>query len=133
MAYKKVEELMGLVYPTDSAREFLCNDFFQELLEIIPQSLCINSFNTVKKVRLKNLTIVKRKITGFLLQHTQYQEEIMRIYRCEKIDKYIINRFVVGYVFFIAKTTEKFKDIDIIKDKRSICYYDIDMLALLTR
>lgn len=130
--YTQAEKIMAMVFPTEMARRFLCDDFYQELLKVIPPQKCICQFNIIKRVRLNNLALVKKTIVEFLANNNDYVYALKDIYFCDNLDNIIINRLILGFVYFISKTNKEFKDINITTDRYSICYYDVDMLNLLT-
>jgi len=130
MTNEKKSKLIKYLYPTDEIREFMCNDFYQELLNIIPTKLLISSYNKVNKTRECNLEIVKQKIVEFLKNNSNYTIELAELYK----DKEILNRiddFVTGLTFFVASTNEKYKDIDIFKNKESVCFSVVSIADIL--
>ena len=126
------QKIMEMVFPNKKARKFLCNDLYRELLKLIPPQKCISPFNVVKRVRLNNLTFVKKTIIEFLTENKNYEDIVKSIYECDSINCFVTNRLILGLVFFIAKTNKELKNINITTDKCSVCYYDINMFHVLT-
>lgn len=129
MTKEEKQKLMNYLYPTDDVLNFMCNDFYQELLAVIPASVCISTKNIVAKTRESNLRLVKNKILEFLDNNKNYSTELKNIYK-ERALKNKINEFVVGFVFYISCVNEKY-DIDIFKSKKSICYSEISLVDVL--
>ena len=63
----KMLEFMKYLYPTDEIRNFMCNDLYQELNEIIPKTKCFCSDTVVAKTREENYMFVKTHIVNFVL------------------------------------------------------------------
>ena len=63
---KQEEKFLQLLYPTDNVRKVMINDVYQELLEIIPISLCYNSKNNNKTHRSENLKKALSYILNFI-------------------------------------------------------------------
>ncbi len=106
----------------------MCNDLFQELQKKIPNRICISDANTYESVRKRNFSEVKRTIKRFVAANSVYSKAIKEIYQ-SKIDNNILEEIVISYIFFLANTEHK--NIDIFKDKKSICYSEISLLDLL--
>jgi len=47
----KEEKFLQLLYRNEEARKIMINDVYQELLEIVPATLCFNSKNVVNETR----------------------------------------------------------------------------------
>jgi len=122
---KQEEKFIQLLYPTDEIRKIMINDVYQELLEIIPMTWCFNSKNTIKAIREENYKRVLTSISNFVKENADYQKEINKFYG-ENIE-YVL----YGYMFYIARTNEKYTNIDIFKDKKSILYSEISLLDIL--
>jgi len=121
----KEEKFLQLLYRTDEIRERMINDVYQELLEVIPATLCFGSKNVVNATREENLNIALNSIANFMDKNSDYKKLIKNIYG-ENIE------FVLyGYLFYLAHTNEKYFGIDIFKDKRSILYNEISILDIL--
>ena len=117
----KVLKLLNYFYPTEEIRCFMCNDFYQELLNLVPISLCINAKNRDKVVREQNFVFTLNTIKNFILTDKIYNKAIFELHKGVEID-YLVEKLLEGYVFFIVSTNTRHKKIDICKDKRSILY-----------
>lgn len=117
----KMLEFIKYLYPTDEIRNFMCNDLYQELNEIIPKTKCFCSNNIVSKTREENYMFVKTHIVNFILSNENYKQELNKLYKDREFDD-LINDIIIGYVFFIVNTDDKNRGEDIFKNKKSICY-----------
>lgn len=117
----KMLEFIKYLYPTDEIRNFMCNDLYQELNEIIPKTKCFCSDNIVSKTREENYMFIKTHIVNFILTNDNYKKELNKLYKDREFDD-LINDIIIGYVFFTVNTDDKNKGEDIFKNKKSICY-----------
>lgn len=117
----KKERICTYLYGTDETRKFLLNDLFQEFSLIIDDKECINWKNRIKKVRTKNKIIVTTKIVLFLKENEVYYNKLDKIYN-NMLFKDVITMLVLGYVFYLSQVKDEFKDVNIFKSKKSICY-----------
>jgi len=121
----KEEKLLQFLYRNDEIRKRLINDVYQELLEVVPPSLCFNSKNVVNATRDENLRKALSSISNFLENNADYNEVVKEIYD----DDF---QFVLcGYMFYLSHTNEKYIGIDIFKNKKSILYSEISLLDIL--
>ena len=87
--------LLKFLYLNDQTQTFLCNDLFQEFMSIIPKTNCISEDNFDTDIRRNNYDDAINSIHNFLIDNKDYK-------------------------VMVALTENK--DIDIFKDKNSICY-----------
>lgn len=121
MEQEKKERICTYLYGTNETRKFLINDLFQEFSLIIDDSECINWKNHIKKVRTKNKIMVTTKIVLFLKENEVYYNKLDKIYN-NMLFKDVITMLVLGYVFYLSQVKDEFKDVNIFKSKKSICY-----------
>lgn len=117
----KMMKFLKYLYPTDEIRDFMCNDLYQELNEVIPNIKCFCSDNVVKSVREENRKFVKTNIVNFIENNPVYKQEIEKLYKSKVISN-IIDDIFTGYVFYVVNTSEKNKGENIFTNKKSICY-----------
>jgi len=117
MTQEQKVKLLKFLYSNEQT--FLCNDLFQELLNIVPKTKCICSRNIVDKTRYDNYIEVFTFIKQFLDRNSDYKSIVLKIFSSYE-EQELINHLIVGYVFYLAMLDNK--DLDIFKDKRSICY-----------
>ncbi|MBQ8522591.1 MAG: hypothetical protein IJ458_02865 [Clostridia bacterium] len=128
---KDKEKLVRYLHPTKEIRGLMCNDIYQELLEIIPMETCISNDNINNQIREKNLEFVRGAIKGFLLGNVSYQQVLFEYYKYNNLD-WIVRDILIGFVLYISTLCDEFKDMDILKDKQSICYGEIFILDLIS-
>jgi len=121
MNISRKQKLVEYLYPTDEMMSFMCNDLYQELLKVVSPTNCISSKNMANKVRLENLRFVKQQIIDFVQSNKCYHEQICYYYKAKDSNKALYD-ILIGLVFFIANTTNKYSRLDIFYDKKSICY-----------
>ena len=110
------ETLVRYLYPTKQLGELMCNDIYQELLEIIPLECCISKDNLNEKIRKKNFEFVNGAIKGFLLGNIEYQQVLFGYYKHNNLDL-VVRDILIGFVLYVSTLSDDFKHIDIINDK----------------
>ena len=121
----KEEKLLQFLYRNEEIRKRLINDVYQELLEVVPPSLCFNSKNVVNATRDENLRKALSSISNFLENNADYNKVIEEIY--DEDFQFVL----CGYMFYLSHTNEKYIGIDIFKNKKSILYSEISLLDIL--
>ena len=119
MTTEQKMSLLKFLYLNDQTQTFLCNDLFQEFLSIIPKTKCICSDNIVSTTRRNNYDEALNSIHNFLRDNKDYKVMLEKAFSGYE-QKFLEAHLLMGYVFYIALTENK--DIDIFKDKSSICY-----------
>ena len=120
METKDKQKLVEYLYPTDQLMNFMCNDLYQELLCLMPKSLYLSTKNLSGKIRKQNFQKVKQEIVKFILTNLNYKTELFKHYKHTMISP-ILYDVIVGLTFYIASTSDKYQDVDIFKDKKSVC------------
>ena len=110
------EKLVRYLYPTKQLGKLMCEDIYQELLEIIPLECCISKDNLNEKIHKKNFEFVRWVIKGFLLGNVDYQQVFFNYYKHNNLD-WIIRDILIGLVLYVSTLSDEFNNIDIIKDK----------------
>lgn len=123
-------KLMKFLFPTEEVRQFMCNDFYQELLNIVPASMCINEKHRDPKVREDNFLLARDKIKNFVLTDKIYNEEIFKYNKVDNFNDFIY-RLLEGYVFYITSVNPRHKKIDMYRDSRSIFYKKFNFALVL--
>ena len=121
----KEEKLLQFLYRNEEIRKRLINDVYQELLEVVPPSLCFNSKNVVNATRDENLRKALSSISNFLENNADYNKVIKEIY--DEDFQFVL----CGYMFYLSHTNEKYIGIDIFKNKKSILYSEISLLDII--
>ena len=129
MEIERKQKLLNYLMPNKEKRNFLCNDLFMELKELIPDSIIISMKNNSLKERKKNYQTVETIILNFINNNINYKKQIKDLFNLNETD--ILTDLVIGYVFFVINTNAKFYHIDIFKDKRSICYSPISIIDFI--
>ena len=124
------KKLLQYLFPTEEIRKFVCNDLFIELSEVIKTTDCISSKNLNNKVRLSNKENVLNQINNFLNENPIYTETLLKLYNQKEISQ-IIEDLLMGYTFYLACSFGRIGEIDIFKDKRSVCYSPISIIDII--
>ncbi|MBQ7797820.1 MAG: hypothetical protein IJ371_01710 [Clostridia bacterium] len=127
---KEKQKLVGYLYPTKQIKSLMCNDIYQELLELISIEHCISKDNINPNVRNNNLEFVQGAIKGFVLGNKDYSTILFEYYKHNNLD-WIARDILIGLVLYISTISEEFEDIDIIKDEQSILYGESFILELI--
>lgn len=111
--------LVDYLYLNKETQSFLCNDLFQELKHTIPETLCISEKNINDEIRINNYSCVKMLILIFFQKNPDYKDITKKLF-ANFTEKKLIEHLILGYVFFLTIIDKN--NIDIFKDKKSICY-----------
>lgn len=130
MDNERKTKLLKYLFPTEEIRKFVCNDLFMELSEIIKTTDCISSKNIKNAVRQENKAKVEKQIKDFIKENPMYEKMLTELYHQKDINQ-IYDDILVGYTFFLASTYGRIGEIDIFKDKKSICYAPISIIDIL--
>lgn len=130
MENERKQRLIKYIFCTEEIRSFLCDDFFMEIMEILPKNLCISAKNCSLQCRKNNYAKVKSIISDFVFNNKNYQREIFKLFKVENLEQ-IINNLILGYVFFWSNTYYKYFGVDIFRDKRSICYSPVSIIDVI--
>lgn len=128
MTTEKKLALLRYLYLNDKTQQFLCNDLFQELINIVPKNKCICKDNISPETRQTNYSSVFSAINEFFNHNPDYRSVVCSLfshYDQSELETHLLT----GFVFYIALTSPEYLDIDIFKDKKSICYSDGPSIA----
>lgn len=130
MDNERKTKLLKYLFPTEEIRKFVCNDLFMELSEIIKTTDCISSKNIKNAVRQENKAKVEKQIKDFIKENPMYEKMLTELYHQDNISK-VYDDVLIGYTFYLASTYGRIGEIDIFKDKKSICYAPISIIDIL--
>ena len=119
--------LIEFLYPNSKLMTFMCNDVYQELLNIVSTQDCICCKNINKDIRDRNFRTVKKIIYKFIINNENYKNLLFEYYKSKDVDM-IANNILLGLVFYISNTNDKYIEIDILMNKKSICYNKYSIL-----
>ncbi len=130
MTDEKKLKLLKYLFPTDEIRIFMCNDFFVELLNVIPKKLCISTQNISVQKRKENYQSVLGLLRKFLKENANYRKIVLQLYNADKLEE-LEEQIIIGYVIFLIHCDKRWYWLDIFQDKRSICYSPISIVDFL--
>lgn len=116
------EKFLRVLYKTEEVRKIMINDVYQELKAYVMPIQCISVDNLVAKNRRDNLVKAKKGILDFLKNNCDYKKIVYDAYGKE------IKYLLYGYVFYLTKTSEEYRELEIFEDKRSILYRGISLI-----
>lgn len=67
------------------------------------------------------------KIKDYIFQHEKYVDYFDALYN----DEYLYDDLIINFVFCLSQENDKFKDINIFKDKRSICFSMFSIIDII--
>ncbi len=123
-------KLIRYLYPNEKTRQFLCDRLYDELTEVLPKYKCISSNFIGHATRKVKLQEAKDTIKKFLNSKQNYIDFLLQAYDSKNFDE-IIDKIVIGYVFYLTLTKDNCRRLDIFRDKRSICYAPISIIDIL--
>lgn len=106
--------LVKYIFPNVKCLEFFKKQLFDELKEVIPESLCYSKTNQNNRTRSFNKNECMNLIREFFINNEVYKNEVERIYNKSLDD--IIDNLLNGYVFLLSPKKNLFEDND------SVCY-----------
>ena len=127
MDIEQKKKLVQILYPNEKIRDFMINDLYQELKLFIDFEKCYSEKYLEANERKKSLENLKDEIMVFLKNNGNYANAIQSLFLRSYND--IINEIVMGYCFYITQLN--LKEIDIFKDKKSICYSEVSIIDIL--
>ncbi len=128
---KDKEKLVRYLHPTKEIRGLMCNDIYQELLELISLERCISEDNLDDDIRAKNQEFVRGVIKGFLVANPDYLKILFEYYKHNDIET-IVYDILIGFVLYVSLLSDDYKYIHILKDKQSILYGETFILDLIS-
>lgn len=121
MDSERVLKLIKYLYPTNEIMNFMFNDLNVELSAYIPENLIISSKNGIDVVRAKNKGEALHRISVFFNQNPNYLNQVANLYGKDDISD-MLGEILQGYALFVIINNDKYKNIDIFEDKKSVCY-----------
>ena len=104
-----------------SSNKYFLHYIFKNLVEILPKELWINEFNVVDKVREVNLKILENLVEKYIESDYYRKKELIEIYKT-KNNKLIVNNLFLGTISYLRENYEKFNDINIYQNPKSVCF-----------
>lgn len=121
MESQRILKLMKYLYPTDEIRNFMFNDLNIELSAYLPKEMIISAKNSKDIIRTLNKGEALHRISVFFEQNSNYLKQVCELYGKTDISD-MLGDILQGYALFIIINDEKYKNVDIFKDKKSVCY-----------
>jgi len=113
-----MENLMGVLlyyFPSKEVLDFLVNDLFEELKELVSADLIYSEENKKDSVRTQNRNKVEDIIVKFFNENPVYISEFKKLYQRDFIE--VIDNIIESFTFSVLLDEKK-----TYKDKKSIAY-----------
>lgn len=117
----RIVNFLNYLYPTDEIRHFLINDVYQEFEDIISSVKCFGNDNIVSLAREKNYKSIKSSMLIFFNTNPTYNKELLKLYKIKNVED-IVENLIIGYVFYLVNKDKTNLNVDIFKNKKSVCY-----------
>ena len=108
--------LVKYIFSSIECFGFFKEQLFEELKEVVPETLCYSKANGNNRTRSFNKNECMNLIREFFINNELYKNEVERIYK-EKIDE-LIDSVLLGYVFLLTNGK------NIIEDNKSVCFVE---------
>lgn len=113
-----MENLMGVLlyyFPSKEVLDFMLNDLFVELKELVSTDLIYSEDNKKDSVRTQNRNKVEDIIVCFFNENPVYVSEFKKLFKRDFIE--VIDNIIESFVFSVLLDEKK-----TYKDKKSIAY-----------
>ena len=113
-----MEKLMSILlyyFPSKEVLDFMLNDLFEELKELVSIDLIYSEENKQDSTRTKNRNNVEDIIVQFFNENPEYISEFKKLYQRDFIE--VIDNIIESFTFSVLLDEKK-----TYKDKKSISY-----------
>ena len=113
-----MENLMSVLlhyFPSKEVLDFMINDLFEELKELISIDMIYSEENKQDSIRTKNRNNVEDIIVQFFNENPVYIQEFKKLYQRDFIE--VIDNIIESFTFSVLLDEKK-----TYKDKKSISY-----------
>ena len=113
-----MEKLMSILlyyFPSKEVLDFMLNDLFEELKELVSIDLIYSEENKQDSTRTKNRNNVEDIIVQFFNENPVYIQEFKKLYQRDFIE--VIDNIIESFTFSVLLDEKK-----TYKDKKSISY-----------
>ncbi|MBR2377072.1 MAG: hypothetical protein IKA85_04750 [Clostridia bacterium] len=93
------KKLIAYLYPNKHILEFMYNDFYVELLKILPKKICFSNDNLKNENRTNNYKKAINILKNFFNENIIYYNKLKELYPYKHLD-YIIKDVLAGYILF---------------------------------
>lgn len=125
MNEKEIQKIKEFLYP--SSNNFILNEINNDLKKIVTIEICISDENMNKKTRKRNYGKVYLQICGYLHQNMKIYERLDYLYS-DYEEEFLVHELMVNFVFCLTQENEKFRNIHIFKNEKSICFSEFYMI-----
>ena len=114
-------KLIEYLYPSTQAVDFMLDDFYIELIKILPKKVVFSKDNINKAIREKNLQNAIKTVKDFLEANHLYKNRLLELFLYEDYSS-LINNIIIGYVLYLTPHINRGTGADVFDDARSVCY-----------
>ncbi len=131
MNKRQKEMLLEYLFGAEHIRQFLINDLYEELSQILPTEKIFNNQNKNDNLRMSNYYLLCDLIDKFLIANRNYEKFLSNHY--DRVSREsLIDDVLLGFTFFISQTNKNYADIDILKDKTSVCFAEVSIIDIMS-
>ena len=123
-------KLIEYLYPSTQAIDFMFDDFYLQLLMVLPKKVCFSVDNMKQSVRKANLELAIKTIGNFLDKNPLYKSRYVELFSYKDFSV-LINDILIGYVLYLTNNINRGTGADVFADKRSVCYSKTSILDWL--
>lgn len=127
MNTERKNKLIKYLYPSTQAVDFMFDDFYIELIKILPKKIVFSKDNVNKVKREKNLQIAIKTVKDFIEDNKLYKNRLSELF-LNKDYTILIGDILIGYVLYLTPHINKYTGADVFSDSRSICYSKTSIL-----
>lgn len=121
MNTERKNKLIKYLYPSTQAVDFMLDDFYIELIKILPKKVVFSKDNLNKDNRQKNLQLANKTVKDFLEGNQLYKNRLLELFLCKDYSS-LINDIIIGYVLYLTPHINRGTGADVFADTRSVCY-----------
>lgn len=114
-------KLIEYLYPSTKAIDFMFDDFYIELIKILPKNIVFSKDNVNKVKREKNLQIAIKTVKDFIEDNKLYKNRLSELF-LNKDYTILIGDIIIGYVLYLTPHINRGTGADVFADTRSVCY-----------
>lgn len=130
MKNSEIKKLKDYLYPTEEIEHFLIKEINPKLKQMLQNVSIFAAENEEKKIRKQNYDKFYFVVCELLFSNETYLNNVKNYWGKLKF-KYIIDDIIINYVFNLTQQDSTFKNVDIFKNKQSICYRKISVLSFI--
>lgn len=115
------ENLCAFLYPTHAYRNYILNDFNQELAPYLPDKIIMSNENIKNKVRAKNYKKTKNIMRKFL-ENNPVHKKLIKDFYADLDMQDMVELMIINYVFYRSQMIDEVKNLSIFFNPHFVTY-----------